>query len=248
MRHTKHIAALTGLLIGLSLQGQEAKANNAPASDTHVAHLADLTHLNLNLLLPEPPKADSPTTRNELKELHRIEKERTPAQVSAATADDLEQDIFVFRTIFGSSFTPDNLPVLAKLSAAIHAEEGVASGPLKTGFARPRPYQADTTLHPVCKVTTEPNSYPSGHTLSGYMLAFTLIEIAPEKKEAILERADDYAHNRLVCGVHYPSDLEASRQIAAALFGSMSMNPAFRNEVAAARTELRTRLLINADK
>jgi len=38
--------------------------------------------------------------------------------------------------------------------------------------------------------------------------------MVPEKRTEILERADVYAHNRLVCGVHTASDLEASRRIA----------------------------------
>jgi acid phosphatase (class A) len=246
MRHINQLAVLSGLLFCLPIHGQDAASVKAVVE--HAAPLADLTNLNLKLLVPEPPSVSSSITRDELKELHRLEHERTAAQTEAAKADDVEQDIFVFRTVFGSSFTAENLPILARLSAAIHAEEGIASTPLKTAFARPRPYQADSTLHPVCKVTTEPNSYPSGHALSGYMLAFAMVEIAPEKKSAILARADDYAHNRLVCGVHYPSDLEASRQLAAVIFGSMSTNPVFRKDLGAARDELRARLNVNADK
>jgi acid phosphatase (class A) len=249
MRYINRLAVLSGLLFCLSSYGQDATAmKSAAVAGAHVAHLADLSNLNLSLLLPEPPSASSTIAHDELKELHRLERERTDAQVAAAKADDQEQDIFIFRAVFGSSFTPDNLPLLTKLSAELHAEEGVASSPLKAGFARPRPYQADATLHPICKVTTEPNSYPSGHALGGYMLAFALIDIVPEKKSAILARADDYAHNRLVCGVHYPSDLVASRQIAAALFGSMSSNPDFRKDLAAARAEMRTRLSMNTDE
>jgi hypothetical protein len=35
-------------------------------------------------------------------------------------------------------------------------------------------------------------------------LVLTLI--VPEKRDAILARADDDAHNRLICGVHYHQD------------------------------------------
>ena len=104
---------------------------------------------------------------------------------------------------------------------------------------RPRPYQVDETLRPVCKTTTQHNAYPSGHTLSGYLLAFTLTEIVPEKSAEILARADDYAHNRLVCGVHTASDLEASRRVAYAMFGSMLEEPRFQQDLAAAREETR---------
>ena len=40
----------------------------------------------------------------------------------------------------------------------------------------------------------------------GWALATVLIDLAPEKTVALTSRADNYAHNRLVCGVHFPSD------------------------------------------
>jgi acid phosphatase (class A) len=41
--------------------------------------------------------------------------------------------------------------------------------------------------------------------------ALVLIMMVPENRDAILTRADDYAHSRVVCGVHYPTDVEASK-------------------------------------
>jgi acid phosphatase (class A) len=66
--------------------------------------------------------------------------------------------------------------------------------------------------------------------------------MVPEKRREILERADDYAHNRLVCGVHYPSDIAASRNAAYAVFGYMLGTPRFQMELAAARAETRKHL------
>jgi acid phosphatase (class A) len=118
----------------------------------------------------------------------------------------------------------------------------VAGGMLKQLFARPRPYQTDKTLHPVFALTDVPNSYPSGHALTGYLEAFTLAEIVPEKRNEILARADDYAHNRLVCGVHYPSDIEESRRVAYLVFGYMLATPRFQRDLAAAKAEARPKL------
>ena len=45
--------------------------------------------------------------------------------------------------------------------------------------------------------------------MTGYLEAMILAEIVPEQREAIFfVRADDYAHNRWVCGAHYPSDTQ----------------------------------------
>jgi acid phosphatase (class A) len=69
-----------------------------------------------------------------------------------------------------------------------------------------------------------------------------LIEMVPEKRDAILARADEYARNRLVCGVHYPSDIQASKLVAYSIHSVMDTNPQFQKELAAARVELRQAL------
>ena len=112
---------------------------------------------------------------------------------------------------------------------------------MKQYFQRPRPYQTDSTLHPVCELKQTHDSYPSGHGLTGYLEAFTLAELVPEKRPEILARADDYAHSRLACGVHYPSDIEASRRVAYVVFGYMLATPRFQRDLAQARGEMQTK-------
>jgi acid phosphatase (class A) len=46
----------------------------------------------------------------------------------------------------------------------------------------------------------------------------------------------------MVCGVHYPSDIAASREVAYVLFGYLMAQPRFQNDLAAARAETRKRL------
>jgi acid phosphatase (class A) len=181
-------------------------------------------------------------TAAELAELHHIEATRTPLQITQAQADDKEEDIFLFKNVLGAGFTAESLPVTAALSARVRKVESAAGGPLKKFYHRPRPYQIDSTLHPVCELNPEPTSYPSGHSLSGYLLAFTLVQLVPEKRREIFDRADQYVHNRLICGVHYASDTEASRRVAYAIFGSMVASTDFQRDLAAAREETRRKL------
>jgi acid phosphatase (class A) len=214
---------------------------NREASE-HAPWFVDPTQLDLTLLLPLPPAQNSEATKSELMELHRIEERRTQPQVLLAQVDDKEQDIFLFKDMLGQNFTASSLPLTAVLSTHIHEDESIVTRPIKAQFSRPRPFQADNTLHPVCMLSQKPDSYPSGHSLSGYLLALTLVQIVPEKREQIMQRADNYAHNRMVCGVHYASDVEASRTIAYAMFGYMLASPRFQKELAAAKAETRSRL------
>jgi acid phosphatase (class A) len=212
------------------------------APRVRAAYYIDPTVLNVVSLLPPPPAVGSPAYAADLAELHRIESSRTPEQTAKAKADEDEEDMFVYKTVLGPAFRADALPITAALGEHVKNEQGVVGSQLKATFASPRPYQSDPTLHPVCEKTTVPNSYPSGHGLTGYLEAFTLIQLVPEKREAILARADDYASQRMVCGVHFRGDIEASRKTAYVVFGYMMATPRFQHDLDAARAELRPAL------
>ena len=230
-------------LVGQALSAIPAGTEASPKTPSvHTAYYLDSLPLHLDLILPLPSTRDSAATAAELAELHRIETTRTPAQIAQAQADDHEEDIFIFKSVMGPGFTAEALPLTAALSAHIRKDEGATGGPLKSIYRRPRPYQADNTLHPVCPLNAEPTSYPSGHSLSGYLLALTLIQIVPEKRQQIFDRTEEYVHNRLVCGVHYASDIEASRKLAYTIFGSIAVSSRFQHDLAAARDETRRKL------
>lgn len=248
MRRQSLAASVIVLLLSAGLYGQTTPAARVAAEAssetpaTHTPYYIDPLSLHLSLILPPPPDRNSAITTAELSELHRIEGARTPTQITQAEADDTEEDIFIFKNVLGPGFTAKALPITAALSAHVRKDESTASGPLKNIYHRPRPYQVDKTLHPVCPLNPEPTSYPSGHSLSGYLLAFTLVQLVPEKRQEIFDRADEYVHNRLVCGVHYASDTEASRRVAYAIFGSLAASPRFQQDLVAAREETRVKL------
>jgi acid phosphatase (class A) len=193
-------------------------------------------------MLPAAPKDGSDVQKADLAELHAIQDHRTAAEIAHAQSDAATRNIFLFATIFGPGFNAKALPLTAALSAQVEASEKTDVEPVKYIFARIRPYHFDKTLHPVCPATKNDDAYPSGHAMSGYLEALTLASILPEKKDAIFARADDYAHSRLVCGVHHPSDIAASRPLAYALFAILADDPRFKAERDGARAELRKAL------
>ncbi len=234
------------VLASVSSSAQTIKSAKPAGAPPRVAYYIDPAVMELPALIPNPPAVDSVSNKAELAELHRIESTRTPAQVAAAKSDEAEEDMFAYKSVLGAGFTPDALPITAELGTHVKNEQSVAGGALKAVFARPRPYQTDKTLHPACALTEAPNSYPSGHALTGYLEGLTLAELLPNKRTEILARADDFAHNRLVCGVHYPSDVEASRKVAYVVFGYMLATPKFQHDLAAAKDELHAKLVAAA--
>lgn len=233
---TKPWLLVAGLLLAATLGAQPRPARQPI--------FVSVEQLDPTLLLPSPPANDSWQTLQELAELHRIEQTRTPGQVAQAQADDREESIFVFADVLGAKLTRAALPHTALLSDHVKNDEGVTVSRAKQFFKRPRPYHLDATLHPVCKVTENRNdfAYPSGHGTTGYLEALTLALMVPEKRDALLARAEAYGHSREVCGVHYAGDEVASRTIAYSMFALMMNHPQFKAELQAATTELRTAL------
>jgi len=197
--------------------------------------------LNIAAILPAPPSTESPAGKADLADVHKIQEGRTPEQTAHAKEDDAEEDMFVFRSVVGEKFTAAALPATALLSAHLHNDEGIIVGPAKKFFARLRPFNLDKTVKPVCKVNDNVNDYgyPSGHGTTGYLEALALIQMIPEKRDAILARADDYAFSRAVCGVHYRSDGQASKLTAYSMMALMMNNPQLQKELAAAKEETR---------
>ena len=193
-------------------------------------------------ILPAPPADNSDAAKAELAELHRLEAVRTPAEAAQAKWDDENEHIFIYKTVFGETFNAEQMPSVAAFGKRVRNDEGINTNVAKEGFHRVRPYNFDKSLHAVCATKTKDDSYPSGHATSGYLLALSLIDMVPEKRDAILARADNYAHNRLICGVHYQSDVEASKLLAYSIHAIMAQHPQYKIELATARNELRSAL------
>jgi acid phosphatase (class A) len=112
--------------------------------------------------------------------------------------------------------------------------------PPKAAFRRPRPPVGNT--RPICVpretwIETD-GSYPSGHGLIGWSWALVIAEVAPEHASAVLARGRDFGDSRVVCGVHYPSDIEAGRYLGSALVSRLHQDPAFVSDLATARAEV----------
>jgi acid phosphatase (class A) len=74
-------------------------------------------------------------------------------------------------------------------------------------------------------------SYPSGHATRGLAYAAVLAELVPERREALLERGRQVGVDRVIGGVHWPSDIEAGQRLGAALVEIWLADPANRRNV-----------------
>lgn len=191
-------------------------------------------------LLPAPAADDSVQGQAELAEVKRIAAEASPEVKAAADHDGVTENVTLFADTL-PGFDVAKLPATQKLFDEVANEEELRTKLFKTYFARKRPYQRDASIV-MCpsegKGTTKPNSYPSGHTTLAFSEGVVLASLIPEKNQAILSRSKLYAEHRMVCGVHFRSDLVAGQALGTALALKLMDVPSFKSDFAAAKAEL----------
>lgn len=139
--------------------------------------------------------------------------------------------------------TPGRAPRIFALLFRAQADLVMPLRALKTRYARPRPYAGDDPAAPLCEAVPPERraqsspSYPSGHAAEAALSGFVLASLFPERAGEILRRARQYGDERVICRVHYPSDVRAGQDLAETLFARLQANSRFRRDWAAAARE-----------
>lgn len=89
------------------------------------------------------------------------------------------------------------------------------------------------------KHLSDDGSYPSGHTAIGWAWALILAEISPEQADAILARGWAFGQSRMICNVHWQSDVMMGRIMGAAAVATLHTNSEFRAAIEASKDELK---------
>jgi acid phosphatase (class A) len=205
-------------------------------------------------LLAPPPKDGSPAQQEEMAAVKRLIHSRTAERYAQATWDAQHEDATPFAAAIGPAFDLAKLPATAKLLESVLHDQAIAASTAKDYFHRKFPVTAEMPTSYgewTCdsgdrKPDSRPlRSYPSGHATLGYSVGVVLAALIPEKSQAILIRAADYARSREICGDHYHSDVEASRALGTALGVMLLENAALKPQIDAAKAELRATHLTN---
>ena len=203
------------------------------------AAMLDASDYDAARFLPPPPAQDSVRTQEELEELRHLAAVTSAERKAAATRDSQDETPDIFNSVIG--FDIATRPQTKKLLQIVVDEEEPDTKAAKAFFHRLRPYAADTSLS-TCE-TKRPgkpaNSYPSGHSTLGFAMGVVLAQVMPDKAQDILARSKEYAENRLICGVHYRSDITAGQQFGTVLALRLMEKPAFQQQIAAAQAELK---------
>ena len=194
-------------------------------------------------LLPPPPAAGSAAFAADEDAYRTTRKLRdTPRWALAARDANLAfpKAAETFSCVLAMPISEEATPHLNMLLRRVRADASRANDKPKDFYKRKRPYVAygDASCTPHEK--HKDDSYPSGHSSIGWAWALTLAEIAPERADALLARGYAYGQSRVVCGVHWQSDVEAGRVVGASTVSRLHADPVYAAQMAGAKKEIRS--------
>ncbi len=217
-----------------------ARAEEAHAKDTYYLNLADVDLIHV---LAPPPAAGSLAAQADLQAVLAAVASRTDAEIKHVQADD-KRVVFRFADVMGPEFSAENLPFAAQFFQRVYTDGNIATVAAKNYFKRQRPFVVDPDIKII--VVEKPDfSYPSNHSTFAYEVAILLADMVPEKAAALFDRAADYGHNRIVAGVHFPTDIEAGRIAGSVIDNELLHTARFLGDFERAKSEIRTALRLN---
>jgi acid phosphatase (class A) len=196
--------------------------------------------LDLTRVLPPPPAPESADQKRDLAAVLATQRSRTPGQSKRALAD-ATAGAFGFADVVGPQFTAEGVPHVAALLGKVRGDAAVAFQAGKGVWNRPRPFVVSQRVSPVGD-KPEGSSYPSGASTANYLTAIVLANMVPEKSAAIYARGREFGDDRVILGVHFPTDVEAGRLAATAIAGVLFEDSAFLKQFDEAKSELRKAL------
>ena len=201
-------------------------------------HFAKPKSINIREILSGPSAPGSPETLREMEIVLAKQAARTPED-EARTDREGKWSPFLFDDVLGSWFTEQNLPCTAAFLDNVGRDTMDVCEAAKKLWFRPRPSLQDKRVHPSVGLPAN-SSYPSGHGAYGIVLATVLAELAPDQKEQLVQRGKQIGDDRVLGGVHFPSDVDAARALAPKILARFYGNPEFRAALEKAKVEFQT--------
>tara|TARA_R100000152_G_C6779621_1_gene211432 strand:+ start:1303 stop:1953 length:651 start_codon:yes stop_codon:yes gene_type:complete len=175
---------------------------------------------NWDEILKKPPSDDSELTRKELELIAHATRNRSPE------AYDLIMKVDKDPLLIFMDFLEDKNIIVKRVEFDRYwnVMENYSYA-MKYHFNRTRPYdlakEYNIEMQTIYTDTHNTPAYPSGHAMYGYLAAEMLTEKFPQYKEDFSRLAELCGIARILQGVHYPSDNNASKIAVSKLYPKM---------------------------
>jgi len=241
------LAAAAGLAAcaasGVSQVAAPADAEAASFVPPEIEGYLTAADLDGAALIGPPPAPDSPRGRSDAARFAETRALEGGARWKKAAADaDLwgGKALKGYACAAGLDVNPKTTPVTVHILERVEQDVRTIGTPAKDHYGRPRPLIGNDA--PICVARAEwmktNASYPSGHAMTGWAWALVLAELAPAKANELMAAGKEMGTSRVICGVHYESDVEAGRDLAAAMVARMHADAEFHADMEKARREV----------
>jgi acid phosphatase (class A) len=198
---------------------------------------------SLELLPPPPEEGSAGFTLDEERSREALALRGTPRWQQAARDANLHfpEAAEAFSGVIGIPITEEETPHLYMLLHRSLTDAGLSTYRAKNHYNRARPFMMNR--EPICTpedrdALTRDGSYPSGHTAIGWAWALILCEIFPERTDEILARGREFGESRMVCNVHWQSDVQEGRFMGAATVARLHADAGFLTDLERAKREV----------
>ncbi len=195
-------------------------------------------------LLPAPPAEGSAAMLADLEAYQTTRALKGTERWAQAQADNelhFPEATGAFSCALGITISEEASPHLYTLMRRTLTDAGFSTYRAKQMYQRTRPFallEEESCVPHEEEMLRGDGSYPSGHTALGWAWALVLAELAPEKADALLKRGYDFGQSRMICGVHWQSDVDAGRIMGAATVARLQSDAVFTAQARLARAEI----------
>lgn len=200
--------------------------------------------------LPAPPEMDSPAFKYDKQRYQWGKQQRSDAARAQMTKLDAvwsyEALLEQLSPAFGLRLSPETTPEIWKLVTTSLQTTDPMRVPAKAYYHRIRPFEyfKEPTLTGEDDELRGEGSYPSGHTMRGWLATCLLAEINPARANEIYTRGWMYCENRVIAGAHWQSDVDVTRVAAGIAYTALHTSPAFLAQMEKAKEEFRNIVLV----
>lgn len=232
------------LFVAIPAAAQPAMMPAAPPALP--GYVDDRPDLALLRLLPPPPEAGSAEERAE-RYLYRQSRRGIGSPQWRAAIEQLSVTgpgfVKAMSCALGAELSPQATPATYTILRRAGADLARAVNAAKDYYKRPRPFAGDRGK--ACDPDAAADggkalgyAYPSGHAAVGWLWSLLLSDARPPRSAELLKFGKTTGDLRMVCRVHWASDVTGGRLLATALYQRIADSPAFKADLAKARTEL----------
>lgn len=182
----------------------------------------ELDDIDIFSILEKPPKNSSIETKKELEYISKKTKNRSIQEIKLVYEVDRDA-LSIFKPLI------EELKIefpYHKLNTIYNNVVLDLTYHLKYFYNRARPFQVasiyNIEINRIETSTHQSPSYPSGHTIYGALISEILSEEYPAKKAIFRKLGEKCGYARVLQGVHYPSDNEASFELMSRIYPKLS--------------------------